>query len=255
MLALHPERDLLFVGRSMSAVSPPTRIGVVTRSDMSVEEIDVLFPRPHAIAVGPDGERVYTASLGVNQIAAVDASAETARVTSLPGGRTHTIVQFAVSPDGSTLVATAQLTALLLVFDLSDPDRPELVDEIPVAAQPWHPAFSPDGRFVYFGNKTADRITVVDMESRTVVASIQGEGIGEPHGAAVSADGRRVFVSNSHTGMAMDMGGAPMPAPPPAAAGQSHPGTVVVIDAAARRIVRVIEVGSGPTGVGTRPTS
>ncbi|MGH7445764.1 MAG: YncE family protein, partial [Longimicrobiales bacterium] len=34
MMTLHPTRDLLFVGRSMTAVNPPQRIGIVTRSTM-----------------------------------------------------------------------------------------------------------------------------------------------------------------------------------------------------------------------------
>src|SRR5690554_2128519 len=55
MLALHPTEDLLFVGRSMTAVNPPRRIGVLRRSDLHLEEVDILFPRPHAMAVAPDG--------------------------------------------------------------------------------------------------------------------------------------------------------------------------------------------------------
>ena len=55
MLALHPTQDLLFVGRSMKAVKPPQRIGMIQRSDMTIEEIDVFFSRPHALAIHPDG--------------------------------------------------------------------------------------------------------------------------------------------------------------------------------------------------------
>ena len=39
MLALHPRADLLYVGRSMTAVNPPRRIGVIRRSDMQLEEV------------------------------------------------------------------------------------------------------------------------------------------------------------------------------------------------------------------------
>ena len=135
MLAVHPSRDLLLVGRSMSAVNPPERIGAIRRSDMDVEEVDVFFPRPHAIAVSSDGERVYTASLAVNQLGAVDLETLDLALEDLEGP-VHTLVQFAVSPDGSTLVGTAQLTGQLLIFDLTDPNQPRLRDRGTAAVGP-----------------------------------------------------------------------------------------------------------------------
>ena len=41
MLSIDPTNDLLYVGRSMAAVNPPMRIGVIERSSMAVEEVDV----------------------------------------------------------------------------------------------------------------------------------------------------------------------------------------------------------------------
>ena len=106
LIALHPSRDLMFVGRSMSAVNPPPRIGVIRRSDMKLlDEVDLLFPRPHGIAVHPAGAVVYVASLGTNQIASVGVDQGEVRLTSvLPEhagfGQPHGI---AISPDGSRL--------------------------------------------------------------------------------------------------------------------------------------------------------
>ncbi|HKY59713.1 MAG TPA: hypothetical protein VJP59_01770, partial [Gemmatimonadota bacterium] len=73
LVVAHPTRDLLLVGRSMTAVDPPTSIALIRRSDMTLlEEVDVLFPRPHALAAGRGGRWAYTASLAVNRIAAID---------------------------------------------------------------------------------------------------------------------------------------------------------------------------------------
>src|SRR5690606_23906010 len=99
MLALHPTQDLLFVGRSMTAVNPPKRIGVIKRSDMSIEEVDVLFPRPHAMVLDAKDNTVYTASLAVNQMAAIDVASEKVQIVEV-GGKQHAIMQFALSPDG-----------------------------------------------------------------------------------------------------------------------------------------------------------
>lgn len=241
MLALDPASDLLYVGRSMSAVNPPTSIGVIRRSTMELlEEVDVVFPRPHALAVRPGGDAAYIASLGVNQLASIQ-DAEVAELLSLEGP-THTIVQFAISPDGRTLVGTGQLTGKLLVFDLADPLRPRLIRTVDVEAGPFIPAFSPDGRTLWVPNKDADAVTAVDTERWVVTAVIRGEGLAQPDGAAVSPDGRWVFVSNNNA-----EGGHH------AEHAEAHGnGTVVVIDATERRIVEVIPVGRNATGIATR---
>ncbi len=238
MMAVHPTEDLLYVGRSMAAVNPPMRIGEIRRSDMDLEEIDVFYPRPHAIAVNNDGTYAYTASLAENQLVSVNVESQAADFTAVEGP-THTFVQFAVSPDGKTMVATAQLTAKLFVLDISQPPAMKVTDMIDVNAAPWHPMFSPDGRYVYMGNKNANTVTFVDMRSRRVVAVVEGRGLAEPHGAAVYSDGRYLYVSNNN------LKGVYQPS------GADGVGTVVVINTATRQIEKVIEVGHYPAGVAT----
>jgi YVTN family beta-propeller protein len=236
MMAVHPTEDLLYVGRSMAAVNPPMRIGEIRRSDMDIDEIDVFYPRPHAIAVNNDGTYAYTASLAENQLVSVNVESQAAEFTAVEGP-THTFVQFAISPDGKTMVGTSQLTAKLFVLDISQPPAMNITDVIDVNAAPWHPTFSPDGRYVYMGNKHANTVTFVDMRSRRVVAVVEGPGLAQPHGAAVSPDGRYLYVSNNNS------------------KGDYHPqgaegvGTVVVINTATRQIEKVIEVGHYPAGV------
>jgi len=239
MLAVHPTRDLLFVGRSMAAVNPPQRIGIIRRSDMAIEELDVFFPRPHAIVVHPDGDHLYTASLAENRLASLEIESEELELSGLGEGPPAVLVQFAVSPDGQTLVGTGQLTSKLLVFDLADPMAPSRTHSIDVNAAPWHPAFSPDGRYVYFGNQNANTVTVVETDGWTVDAVIEGEGLAEPHGVATSSDGRYLYVSNrNQKGAYSSVGNA-----------DEHPGTVVVIDTSSREIIAVIEVAPYAAGM------
>ena len=120
----------------MAAVNPPQRIGVIQRSSMQIEEVDVFFPRPHALAVDPHGERFFTASLGQNTVAYAPLGVEEVDLYNIDG-TTHTLVQFALSPDGDWMVAGGQLSGELLIFDLSNP-QPTLVKSIPVGGQPWH---------------------------------------------------------------------------------------------------------------------
>ncbi|MEX2601567.1 MAG: YncE family protein [Balneolaceae bacterium] len=245
LLTMHPDRETLFAGRSMSAVNPPGSFGIINRSDMTLqEEVNLFFSRPHAITNSPDGEWIYVGSLSVNQILSMNPQSEDVNLTVL-GGDAHAFVNFAISPDGTTLVATGQVSGDVLIFDISTPESPRLTDTIEVNAQPWHPIFSPDGRYLYFGNKGANTVTVIDMQNRSVDAVIEGDGLAQPHGAALSADGRYLYISNNNRagGHQHDMDMTEMDS--------SMPGTVTVINTETRAIEKVIEVGVYATGIGT----
>lgn len=250
MMALHPTEDLLFVGRSMTAVNPPRRIAVIRRSEMSIDEIDVFFPRPHAMVLNPGTGVVYTASLGVNQIAAVDPETERAVLTDVEGPA-HALMQFALSPDGSTLAMSAELSHTVFFFDIAeDPLNPRQVAAVDVEAQPFDPVFTPDGRTLWLGNKSANTITAIDAEIHEVVAVLDDPRVRQPHGAAVSADGRWVLISSTnvrpdhamHEQADHESGDAGEPA-------SSGAGSIVVIDAASREIEAVIDVGNNATGI------
>jgi YVTN family beta-propeller protein len=245
MLALDPVQTLLYVGRSMSAVNPPERIGVIDRYDMSIIEADVFFPRPHAIGVGPAGRVAYSASMATNQIGSLDLRTERLDLIDVPGPA-HSFMQFAISPDGRSMVLTGHLSGLVLFYDLADPAKPAFLGQVSVGAQPWTPVFSLDGRWIYVPSKLANSVSVIDAASREVVKVIEGEALAEPDGSAVSPDGRWVYISNSNTAH----GGHEAPAigAPSAAA----TGSVVVIDAETRAIVKVIETGANATGLGAR---
>ncbi len=249
MMALHPTAALLFVGRSMTAVNPPPRIGVLRRSDMQIDEVGVLFPRPHAMTLAPDGGTAYTASLAVNQIAAVDVRTEKVELTQVPGAP-HALMQFAASPDGKLLAISGELSARVLLFDATQPLKPKLIAEIPVEHQPFDPAFTPDGLTIVLGNKAANTVTLIDVATRKVSAVVRGAGLAQPHGVAISADSRFAYVTNNNLkgtgehamhGMVGGSQGTPAEA--------AGPGTVVVIDLAARKIVKVIEVGHNASGI------
>lgn len=244
LLTLHPTEPWLFVGRSMAAVNPPQRIGRIDRTSMEVEEYDVFIPRPHALLASRDGDWVYVGSLGENSVVTVDAESGDADLLRLPGSgqMPHVLVQYALSPDGRTLVATAEMTARLLVFDVSEPTAPALVREVDVGARPWHPSWSADGRWIWFGNLGANEVTLVDASDWSVAAVIRGEGLAEPHGSALSPDGSRLYVANrNETGSyaSSDRMGYDAPG-----------GTIVVIDTATREIIDVIETPPYASGIG-----
>lgn len=245
LIALHPTRDLMFVARSMSAVNPPPRLAVIRRSDMTiVDEVDLLFPRPHGVVVHPAGEVVYVASLGTNQIASVGVEQGEVRLLNVPGNP-HGLVQLAVSPDGRLLVATAELTDSLLVFDLSEPAAPRLVRGLAMPDGPFEPAFTPDGRTIFVTALNANRVAAVETGTWSVNVLPEHPGYGQPHGIALSPDGTSLFVGNRHqAGGAHDhAGGRP-----------TAPGTVVAICVGSRTVDTVLGVGHYAAGLGITPT-
>jgi len=241
MLALDRHSDLLYVTRSMTASNPPSRIGIIRRKTMAIEELDVLIPHPHAIALDPGGAWVYVGSMAANNLATVNARTEQVSLSDVPGDTmAQMLVQLAISPDGTRLVATTQMTDKLVVFDATTPTALRALTTLAVGAWPWDPLFTPDGKEVWFGNQRANSVTVVDATTWQIASVISGNGIAEPHGIAVTPDGRTVFVSNHN------LQGEYTPTHP---AGPRGTGTVVVIDRAQRKIQDVIETDRYAAGM------
>ena len=247
MLALDAEAGKVYAGRSMSAVNPPRRIGEFDSGSLASDELDVFFPRPHALDLAPDGSLVYTASLAENQLATLDVSTGDLELTNVEGGHGehgHMIAHFDVAPDGQTLAATTEMTGLVLFFDLSGDGLPKLDRQVEVSARPWLPVFSSDSRTLYVPQKDANAVSVVDVTSNRVTAVIEHPAISEPHGAALSPDGRYLIVTNNNTKGAYDSTKRTSTGDPV--------GTAVIIDTRNNEVVGAVEVGANPTGVGIR---
>jgi YVTN family beta-propeller protein len=169
-------------------------------------------------------------------------------IVEVPGGDTsQVIVQLAVSPDGRTLVATAQLTGKLLVFDLADATKPKLLQRVTTGDWPWLVTFTPNGAEVWLPNQRSNDVTVVDANRWSVITTIKGD-FAQPDGIAISGDGRLVFVANHNTDNVMVMGGISMAMP--MAGMTSAPGRVIVIDARKRAVVGRVDTAPDGAGLG-----
>jgi len=237
LMALDPAKDVLYAGRSMSAVNPPKSLGMIQRSSMEVtERVNTFFPRPHPLAITPDGETAFIASLATNQLMGINTNTQETQLTRLEGA-TQTPVQFAMTRDGSTLIAGGQKTGQLLIYDATEAPGLSVTDTLAVGEQPWHPLIGRQSGHAYVPNKMSHSVSVVDVDNPSVEATIQGDGLAQPHGTVLSADGQHLFVSNNNREGTYEPSG--------------DNGTVTVIDTETHEIVKIIEVGPYPTGLGT----
>ena len=249
MLRYDAASGVLMASRSMSAVNPPTRVGWVDTRTMDGDEIDVFLPRPHPMALSPDGRWAYTGSLGVNQIAAIELESEDVTLTDLSGPQ-HALVQFDVSGDGRWLVAGTELSGRLLVFDLADPARPEQVASLELGPMVFDPVFSPDGATVWVPVKGANEVAVVGVGDWTVQRRIRSDSFMQPHQIVFSPDGTRAFVSSNNKADHMS---AAMPGHEDHAmhgASDTVNGNVTVVDLRTYEVLKVLELGRNVTGMG-----
>jgi DNA-binding beta-propeller fold protein YncE len=235
----------LVVSRSMSAVNPPKRIAVLDRATMTGDEIDILFPRPHPVAVV--GSYAYTASLGVNQLASIVLATEKVQIVDVPGAP-HGFVQYAVSPDGKTLVVSTEVSGQLMVFDLARPAAPALKASIPLGKMVFDPVFTPDGKFVWVPVKMNNEVAVIDAAGWKVVARITDPAFKQPHQVVFSPDGRTAFVTNNNK---MDHMADPAHADH-ATAPKDDTASLVVVEVASRKVTKSIPLGKNLTGMGTQ---
>jgi YVTN family beta-propeller protein len=104
--------------------------------------------------------------------------------------------------------------ATLSILDL---EAERVVARIPVGTEPHENAVSPDGRFAYVTNQGENSVSVVDLAARR---EVHRAAIGNlPHGIALHPGGRRLYVT-------------------------SLPGSVLVVDTEALRVVEEIAVSA-----------
>lgn len=246
LLTLDPVHDSLYVGRSMTAVNPPKALGVITRSSFTIDEQEIVVPRPHALATTLDGKWVHTASLAENRIASVETATGRVTLTTIPGAP-RSLVQFAISPDGRTMVSGGELSNTLLVFDLTKPPPFVPTHEIAVEGKPWEARFSPDGKTVFVTLLTKNSVAEIDATTWTVTRTV-GDRLAQPYGMVLGTRGRYAFITNQNAGAVMEgHSGHEMHG----MSGMSEKdGWLTVLDLVTGRVKTTLMLGNGPTGIG-----
>jgi YVTN family beta-propeller protein len=188
-------------------------------------------PYPHHVYLSPDGASLYLAIPGLDLSGGHGGGGHgdghaTAFVLRLDAatGRTDAVARLpatnhnaAPSPDGQT-VWTSQMTEPGAVLVLDAATLAE-VDRIDVGSQPAEVTFAPDGSVAVVANGGSDDVSIIDVTSRAVLATV---AVGDnPVGAWPGVDGR-LYVDNE--------------------TGQS----ISALDPATRQVVQTIALGFTP---------
>jgi len=249
LLAMHPNKDLLYVGHTLSIPNVPQTIGVITRSTMTLQEISLPFSRPHAMVADHSGQNIFFASLVQSVLATIDTDMNPEEIADLflINGPARTLVQMNISPDDQEIYISSQLEEQLLVFDSSDPSNLSLIDSVTVGQHPWHPKFTPDGTRVYVGNNISHTVSVVNTASRQELHHIGmgngSDGLAEPHGLVICPGGDYVYVTNRNKNLPGEY------TPRYDFGDNANAGTVVVINTMTNQIEKVIEIEQFPSGL------
>ena len=179
---------------------------------------------PLAVAISPDGKKVYVANAyDTATISVIDTSTNTITSTVPVGGTWPYGV--AVSPDGARLYIAKTDSNTVSVIDTA---TNTVIASVNINGSPRGVVVSPDGKKLYVTNYDGACISVIDTTTNTVTTTIN---VGNyPCGVAVSPDGTRLYVANTYEDDA-----------------------VYVIDTVTNNVTSIVPVGYRPLEVAVSP--
>lgn len=237
-IALTPDGQYAFVANSDFHGDHPRENVLSVVHTASMRKITDLpaCDMPHGVKVNRAGTRVYVSCMHSDEILEYDVGT-LALLRRAPAGAGHGAGEHGacaptfvtVSPDDRRLYVACNHANTLQVWDAGTLRREA---EIPVGKGAYNVEPSPDGALVVVTNKKDRSISLVDARRLTEIGRVPTS---KPvvHGVAFSPLGRVVYISCESVG--------------------TDPGSVDVVDLAARRVVASVPVAGQPTGIAIRP--
>ncbi len=198
--------------------------------------------KPHGVQITPDGRELWvTGNLSDNILVAdfTDFSTRLIQLNNQPPGQGGVLLpyQTVMTADNQKVYVTCQRGNVVVVVDRR---TDEVVKTIPVGLNPLIPAITPDSRYVLVPNRNSDDLSVIDTQTDSVSMTIANIGP-QPHGSAVTPDGRLAYISCENVSAAVP--------PHHPTAGSRVPGYFTVVDLATMSVTRRYELGAFAAGV------
>ncbi|MFQ3597227.1 MAG: YncE family protein [Chloroherpetonaceae bacterium] len=239
-----PDDSTLYVSNFSASAN---RITIIDATTMTVKRTSPpINTAPHGLALSRNGRWLYATAYESDRIVELDLETFSTRQFPLrrigePSTRNYRPYQVMLSPDEKKLFVTCNGDAAfdgdLRIIDLETLD----VKSVPVGKYPILMDYTPDKSRLYIANRNSNSVSVVNVQSETVAATIENVGV-QPHGLAVSSDG---FVYVSNESLIGFVGHHPTD-------GGLRAGTSSIIDSRTNQVVKVVEMLSFPAGVAIR---
>lgn len=218
----HPAHVIADAGGKTAYVtlSGENAVAVVDLETGKVKKKISVGKYPHGLRMSPDGKEIYVANMEEDSVSIISVAEqkETARVSV---GKKP--VQVAVLPDGKTVYVSLNDEGAIAVLDVASH---AVVKKVTVGIKPIQLFVAGNKLFVAnqgSKDKPGETVTVIDtLKNESLADVFAGHG---PHGVAVSADAKMVFVTNVYDG------------------------SVSVIDAEKLTVIKTIPVGKEPNGI------
>jgi YVTN family beta-propeller protein len=245
-VALTRNGDTAYVSNFENAKTNITVVNTVTMTKIA----DIGSPamlKPHGVSITPDYQMVVVANSLSDNITLVRTSDHSivatipvsGSVPALPVSYTYQFepYQSVITPDSKFAYVTCRKSGEVRVIDLA---QKKVIDSIKVGTFPLIPAIAPAGDYVYVANRNSNSVSAIKTATRTLEYTVANVGV-EPHGIAVSKDGKFVYVSCENLGISEP--------PHHATAGGKKPSFLKVIDIATRTVTASLELGNFGSGM------
>ena len=141
----------------------------------------------------------------------------------------------AITPDDEKAYVTNMASGTVSVISTLSK---QVIDEIKVGTEPFGCAITPDGQDLYVANQSSGTVSVINTRRDKVSDTIENVGV-KPHGIAISANGKRVFVTQF---LALKPDDDPRPLTQSEGADNGREGRVTVINANNNKVVGTIRL-------------
>ncbi len=245
-VALTKNGDTAYVSNFENA---KTNITVVNTNSMTkLTDIgNAAMLKPHGISITPDYKYVLVSNSLSDNVTVIQTSDNSivktipisGAVPALPVGYQFQFepYQSTVTPDSKFAYVTCRKSGEVRVIDLT---QMKVIDSIKTGTFSLIPAITPNGAYVFVTNRNSNSVSAINTATRTIEFTIADIGV-EPHGIAVSKDGKYVYVSCENLGVSEP--------PHHATTGGKKPSFLKVIDIASRTIAASLELANFGSGL------
>lgn len=241
MVQIFPGGNAAYVSRSATSPGVYNSVYAVALDNMSIfSEISLpVTGVPHAIALTPDGKKLYVANLTKDRISVVNAETNEF-VEDIVLNQGTEPMEASISNDGNYLYISGMGTNKLIVIDTQSD---QVLTSVDVNHMPMHIAVSDDGKRIYVATMMMSTVDVIEKSGNTwsMIKRISHTGFNMLHGCDLSPNDDYLFVSSRNLDGKYE--------PKIKINGEGNNGTLGIINTQTLEVVKVIDLKEFPSGL------